>query len=89
MNISSLIVDVQPAAMTALRNELTRWPGVEIHAATSLGKLVLTVETASEGDTTDTFARIGALGGVMSVALAYHHIEPEPELEIRHDADAT
>lgn len=89
MNISSLIVDVQPAALSTVRHELKRWPGVEIHAATTLGKIVLTVETESDADTTDTFARIGAIDGVMSVALAYHQIEPEPDLEVRHDADAT
>lgn len=89
MNISSLIVDVRPEAMSAVRGQLKLWPGVEIHAATTLGKIVITVETESDADTTDTFARIGALDGVMSVALAYHQIEPEPELEVRHDADAT
>jgi nitrate reductase NapD len=89
MNISSLIVDVRPEAMSAVRELLKPWPGVEIHAATTLGKLVLTVETETDADTTDTFARISALDGVLSVALAYHQIEPEPELEVRHDADAT
>jgi nitrate reductase NapD len=89
MNISSLIVDVRPEAMSAVRALLNSWPGVEIHAATSLGRLVLTVETESQADTTDTFARIEAIDGVMSVALAYHQIEPEPELEVRHDTDAT
>ena len=89
MNISSLIVNVQPAAMTAVRSELMRWLGVEIHAATAQGKLVLTIETETDTQTTDTFARIGAIDGVMSVALAYHQIETEPELEVRHDVDAT
>jgi periplasmic nitrate reductase NapD len=89
MNISSLIVDVRPEAMSAVRGALKTWPGVEIHAATSLGKLVVTVETETDAETTDTFARIGALDGVMSVALAYHQIEPEPEMEVRHDVDAT
>ena len=89
MNISSLIVDVRPEAMSAVRGVLKSWPGVDIHAATSLGKLVITVETETDSETTDTFARISALDGVMSVALAYHQIEPEPEMEVRHDVDAT
>jgi nitrate reductase NapD len=89
MNISSLIVDVRAEALAAVRSQLGSWPGVQIHAATNLGKLVLTLETESEAETTDTFARISAIAGVMSVALAYHQIEPEPELEVRHDADAT
>jgi nitrate reductase NapD len=88
MNISSLVVDVQPEALPAVRSELIRWPGVEIHAATEFGKLVLTLETETDTETTDSFARIGALDGVMSVALAYHQIESEPELAVRHDVDA-
>lgn len=89
MNLSSLIVDVRPEAMAAVQQQLAQWPGVEVHAATARGRLVLTLETESGAQTTDAYAGIGALDGVLSIALAYHQIEPEPDLELRHDADAT
>jgi nitrate reductase NapD len=81
MNISSLVVDVQPARAGAVQMALRQWPGVEIHAATPEGKLIVTLETDTDGQTTDTFTRIGAVEGVMSVALVYHQFEPDPDSE--------
>lgn len=89
MNISGLIVDVLPEHVAALRSELHRWPGVQVHASAPHGRLVVTVETETDTQTTDTFARIAAREGVLAVALAYHQIEPEPDMEVRDDADAT
>jgi nitrate reductase NapD len=79
MNISSLVVDVQPARTASVQAILAGWPGVEVHAATPQGKLIVTVETDSDVQTTDNFSRIGALEGVMSVAMVYHQFEPELE----------
>ncbi|MFO1327324.1 MAG: chaperone NapD [Rubrivivax sp.] len=79
LNICSLIVDAQPDRREALERELATWDGVELHAATPEGRLVVTVESASDADTTDTLHRLGACPGVMSVALVYHHFEPDSE----------
>lgn len=76
MNISSLIVDVRPERLAGVQGTLLAWPGIEIHAATPQGKLIVTVETDAEGSSADTFARIAAVDGVMSVAMVYHQIEP-------------
>lgn len=89
MHISSLIVDVRPDHLDAARAALQAWPGVEIHAQTPQGKLVVSVETDTDAQNTDTFARIGAVDGVMSVALVYHQFEPDPEPEARHAIDPT
>lgn len=83
MNISSFVVDVRPAALPAVLAALGAIPGVQVHAATPAGKLVVTLETETDAATTDAVARLGALDGVMSVALAYHQIEDEPDLEVR------
>ena len=89
MNISSLIVDVRPEQLAAVRGTLNGWSGVEVPAASPQGKLVVTLESPSDTDTTETIARINALGGVLSVALVYHQIETNPDMEVRDDADAT
>jgi periplasmic nitrate reductase NapD len=89
MNLSSLIVDVRPPSLPSVRLALLDYPGVEVHAATPEGKLIVTVETEDDAATTETFARINALAGVMSVAMVYHQFEPEPEKEIPHGIDAT
>ena len=81
MNISSLIVNARPEAVAAVQHALDAWPGVQVHAATAGGKLIVTLETDSDDQTTATFARINALQGVMSVAMVYHQFEPEPEQE--------
>ena len=89
MNISSLIVDVRAGQLAAVRGALSGWSGVEVPAASAQGRLIVTVESPNDTDTTETIARIGALDGVLSVALVYHQIEPNPDMEVRDDADAT
>lgn len=84
MNISSLIVDVQPAHLLSAQVTLSAWPGIDVHAATPEGKLIVTIETDTDGETTDTFSRIAAVAGVMSVAMVYHQFEPNPQQESCH-----
>ena len=69
MNISSLIVGARPERVTAVCNALREIDGVELHAATPQGQLIVTVETESDGLTTELFARIGGLDGVVDVAM--------------------
>lgn len=76
MNISSLVVHARREASAAVRAELTSWPGVEVPAAAADGRLVVTVEAASDREAGEAFDRIRALHGVMSVSLVYHHFEP-------------
>lgn len=85
MNISSLVVHARPEHAVAVAMELARWPGVEVPASTPDGRLVVTVETVTDGESSECFGRIGALEGVMSVALVYHQFEPEPDPD-SHDA---
>jgi nitrate reductase NapD len=89
MNISSLIVDVRPECLAGVQGTLLKWPGVEVHAATPQGKLIVTVETDAAASSTDAFARIAAVEGVMSVAMVYHQVEPELEQEIPDVIDPT
>ncbi|MBI5718893.1 MAG: chaperone NapD [Burkholderiales bacterium] len=79
MNISSLVVHVRPEQVAAVRAELSTWPGVEVPAAAPDGRLVVTVETTTDRESSECFTRIGTLPGVMSVALVYHQFEPEPD----------
>lgn len=81
MNISSLLVDAQPERLSDVRHALDQLPGVEVHAATDAGKLIVTLETDVDADTTELFGCIGAINGVMSVAMVYHQFEPDPEQE--------
>lgn len=87
MNISSIIVHAKPAKLPSVRGGLEQIPGVEIHAATDDGRLVVTIEAASDGETTGIFDRINAMDGVMSVAMVYHQYESDPENEVSVQAN--
>ena len=89
VNISSLVVHVRPEQAAAVMAELSGWPGVEVPAAVPDGRLVVTVETSTDRASSESFGRIGALPGVMSVALVYHQFEPEPETELETDPGFT
>lgn len=84
MNISSLIVHAQPrhiAELQAQWRDPHSWPGVEVHAATPDGRLVLTIEADSDGAASALFDRIRALPGVMSAALVFHQFEPDSDAD--------
>ena len=81
MNISSIIVHAKPDALSSVRGSLEQIPGVEIHAATDDGKLVVTIETETDGETAGTFDRINTMDGVMSAAMVFHQFESDPERE--------
>ncbi|CAG0929440.1 MAG: hypothetical protein EFKGCFLK_00123 [Rhodocyclaceae bacterium] len=81
MNISSIIVHAKPTELVSVRGQLERIPGVEIHAATDDGRLVVTIETDTDGETAGTFDRINLMDGVMSAAMVFHQFESDPQKE--------
>ena len=81
MNISSIIVHAKPAELSSVRGNLEQIHGVEIHAATDDGKLVVTIETDTDGETAGTFDRINTMDGVMSAAMVFHQFESDPQKE--------
>ena len=81
MNISSIIVHAKPTELASVRGSLEQIPGVEIHAVTDDGKLVVTIETDTDGETASTFDRINTMDGVMSAAMVFHQYESDPQKE--------
>jgi nitrate reductase NapD len=81
MNISSVIVHAKPTELLSVRGNLEQIPGVEIHAATDDGKLVITIESETDGETASTFDRINVMDGVMSAAMVFHQFESDPDKE--------
>jgi nitrate reductase NapD len=57
-------------------------PGIEVHAASPEGKLIVTIETESDRETVAAYERISRTDGVLSAAMVYHQIESEPDQEI-------
>jgi nitrate reductase NapD len=75
VNITGILVSAQPGQAERLRAELTAMAGVEVHAVTPEGRMVVTVERATDREMTEAFDAINRLPGVLSAALVYHHDE--------------
>lgn len=80
-NISSLILGVAPENVVEVSRQLTALAGVEIHAAAEDGRMIVTIESVSEGTTVDTFEAIRQMPGVISASLVYHQYESDPDEE--------
>jgi nitrate reductase NapD len=75
MNISSAVLRARHGALDEVRRSLAALPGVEVHAVTDDGRLVLTLEDAGTGGAADTFVKLHDIRGVMSVAMIYQYSE--------------
>ena len=73
MNISSIVLRAQPDALGEVRGRLEALPGVEVHAATDDGRLVLTLEDSGTASAADTYVKLHDIAGVMSVAMIYQY----------------
>ena len=82
MNVSSLIVNARDGHAADVQALLAQQPGVEIHAASPEGKLIVTIETESDRETVAAYERISQTAGVLSAAMVYHQIESEPDQEV-------
>ena len=78
-HISSVVVHALPRAVASVQDAIAAIPGAEIHAAAPTGKIVVTLETASEGEIVTRLTEINLLEGVLSVAMVFHHYDSEPE----------
>lgn len=71
--ISSMIVQMRPGDVAAISAQIRALPGVEIHGPATNGKLVVVVETPSDGALAACMTQINGLPGVLGVNLVFHH----------------
>ncbi len=81
VSISSLVVGAHPAHADEVRRHLGALPGVEVHAQADDGRMIVTVESASDDATVHTFESIRQLPGVLSASMVYHQHETDPDEE--------
>ncbi len=79
MNISSAILYVAPARIDEVCALLGAMPGVEIHARSDAGKVVVTLEEDDTGAAADRYAALHGVPGVASVAMVYQYSDDESE----------
>ncbi|MGC4090775.1 MAG: chaperone NapD [Polyangiaceae bacterium] len=81
MNISSILVNAGPQHVSTVEAGLAALAGVEVHAVSPEGRMIVTIESDGDRETTQTYEAIQQLPGVLSLAMVYHHFEPDPEKE--------
>jgi nitrate reductase NapD len=77
MNISSAIVQIVPARLDETCAALSEMPGVEVHARSPEGKVVVIIEDSDTTLATNTYVALHDVKGVMSVAMVYQYSDDE------------
>jgi len=81
LNITSIILGVAPKDAAEVSALLKKIDGVEVHAIAEDGRMIVTIESGDEDNTSNTFELIRQLPGVISAALVYHQYESDPDEE--------
>jgi nitrate reductase NapD len=68
----------QPRPNCLVKAGISGLNGVEMHAISPEGKLIVTIETEDDDGNVATYESIGRLDGVMSAAMVYHQPNPNP-----------
>jgi len=77
MSITGLVVHAHPNKTDSVRLALLSFKGVEVHAATPDGKLIVTLDNPSDAEAADTLYGLKDVDGVLSTALVYTHFEEQ------------
>ncbi len=79
MNICGCLVHVAREHLPAARASIEAKDGVEVHASTEDGRLVVVVEDTETAFASDTIMALHQIPGVVSLTLSYHHFEDIPQ----------
>jgi nitrate reductase NapD len=77
IHVCSLVVHAWPERLDAVAEAVAQLPGAELHGRDPLGKLIVTLETDSEGEILARMGAIGDIEGVLSTSLVYQHHETD------------
>ena len=81
MNISSAILHVAPGRLDEVRQTLLAMSGVEIHAESPEGKLIVVLEDDDLEAAANKYVALHGVPGVASVAMVYQYSDDESETE--------
>ena len=73
--VSGIVVHARPENLSAVQSDLNLLPGVEVHATTGDGRIVVTVEKDDSAGMADAFVQIQNLKHVINASLVYQHSE--------------
>jgi len=75
MTICSLVVYARPEHTKSVESELSALEGVEVHAASKEGKLVISVDHPDGANCSETIMGLHDMPGVINAALVYEYYE--------------
>ena len=75
-HVSSLVVHCRRERAAAVATTLRTLDGMEVHGGVLEGKLVVTLETATEGEIVERLNQVQLLDGVLAATLVFHQFEP-------------
>lgn len=82
MNISSAIIHARPGSAEAVQGRLAGLDGVDVHAVSEEGRMIVTIETGDDRGTVDAFTFISQMDDVLSASMVYHQTESDPDKEV-------
>ncbi|MCL1048123.1 chaperone NapD [Shewanella abyssi] len=77
-HISSLLVQVSPEHLKTTKKLIEDFEEAEVYGVSEVGKIVVVLETQSEGFITDVIEKINDMPGVLGATMVYHQIDIEP-----------
>jgi nitrate reductase NapD len=75
MNISGVLVHAYPEKAADVSRRLEAMEGVEVHANTAEGKIVVTVEKPDDNSIADTLLELQVMPDVLNASMVYHQFE--------------
>lgn len=77
ISISGVLVHARPERLDAVCARLAAMPGLDIHATTPEGRLVVTLDESHDPMKGESLMRLHEIEGVLSASMIYHHYEPD------------
>jgi len=77
IDVCGVLVRTRSEKAKQVQDRLERIPGVEIHAATDDGRLVVTVEGAPGRNVLDSVTGLLDVPGVIATSLVYQHTDSD------------
>ena len=79
MSISGVYLRTRREKTESVRRRLIRMAGVEVHAATDDGRLVVTVDRPDDGEAEAALVMLQNMDGVLSSSLVYNYFDQDTE----------
>lgn len=81
-NVCGLLVHASIDRIEHVKKALHELAGVEVHAVTDDGRLVVTIEDSEEMLAAEMITKVDRLDGVLNSSLVYHQFENQDSLEL-------